>query len=86
MKPIQNLYKELCSADDQNLIHARIVQFPRIEIVFRKNTPFDTVAKIKEYVDKTYPIHNLHIGEYISPSHKRHLTLYMEVKQFYQGA
>jgi hypothetical protein len=86
MKPIENLYKELLRADEQNLIYSRIVQFPRIEIVFRRHTPFVAVSKIKEYVDKTYPIHRLQIGEYISPSHVRHLTLYMEVKQVYQGA
>lgn len=86
MKPLENLYNELSQAEEARLIHARIIHLPRIEIVFRKHTPFVTVAKIKEYVDKTYPIHHLQIGEYISPGHTRHLTLYMEIKNFYQGA
>lgn len=86
MKPIQDLYHELRLVDDAQLIHARVVQFPRIEIVFRKYTPFTTVAQIKDYVDRNYPIHRLQIGEYVSPSHARHLTLYMEVKTDYHGA
>jgi len=86
MKPIEQLYKELKQADESQLIHARIIQFPRVEIVFQKYTPFDTVSKIKDYIDKNYDMQYMQIGEYISPSHKRHLTLYMEVKQTYQGA